>query len=135
AAREAITNSNNQPLLIGVTILTSMGPSDLEEVGLTGAPADNVAKLAQLAASSGLDGVVCSPQEVTLLRKQLPPDFQLVTPGIRPAGSASGDQTRIMTPAEAVQAGSNYLVIGRPITQASDPMQALADIEAELGAN
>ena len=135
AAREAIDNSGNQPLLIGVTILTSMGPSDLEEVGLSGAPADNVGKLAQLAASSGLDGVVCSPQEVSLLREQLPPDFQLVTPGIRPAGSASGDQTRIMTPGEAIQSGSSYLVIGRPITQAPDPMQALANIEAELATN
>lgn len=132
AARDAVAQSSGKPLLIGVTILTSMGAEDLREVGLPGAPMDNVEKLAALAAQSGLDGVVCSPQEVTSLRRQLPDSFQLVTPGIRPAGSATGDQTRIMTPAEAMAAGSSYLVIGRPITQAADPMQALADIEAEL---
>ena len=132
AARDAVAQSSSKPLLIGVTILTSMGAEDLREVGLPGAPMDNVEKLAALAAQSGLDGVVCSPQEVTSLRRQLPDSFQLVTPGIRPAGSATGDQTRIMTPAEAMAAGSSYLVIGRPITQAADPMQALADIEVSL---
>lgn len=132
AAREAVAGSANQPLLIGVTILTSMGFDDLHEVGLPGEPMDNVERLAALAAQSGLDGVVCSPQEVSRLRQQLPENFQLVTPGIRPAGSAGGDQTRIMTPADAMTAGSSYLVIGRPITQADDPMQALSDIEISL---
>ncbi len=132
AARDAIAQSSRQPLLIGVTILTSMGVEDLHEVGLSGEPMDNVEKLASLAAQSGLDGVVCSSQEVSRLRQTLPEDFQLVTPGIRPVGSASGDQTRIMTPAEAIGAGSNYLVIGRPITQAADPMQALDEIESTL---
>lgn len=132
AARDAVAQSSHKPVLIGVTILTSMGAEDLREVGLAGEPMTNVEKLAALAAQSGLDGVVCSPQEVSSLRQQLPEDFQLVTPGIRPAGSASGDQTRIMTPAEAIGAGSNYLVIGRPITQAADPMQALDEIERSL---
>jgi len=132
AARDAVAQSEHQPLLIGVTILTSMGAADLHEVGLAGQPLDNVEKLAQLALDSGLDGVVCSPQEVAPLRQRLPDSFKLVTPGIRPAGSVTGDQTRIMTPAEAMQAGSSYLVIGRPITQATDPMQALAAIEHEL---
>jgi orotidine-5'-phosphate decarboxylase len=134
AARDAVAQSDHKPLLIGVTILTSMGVADLHEVGLPGQPLDNVEKLAQLAMDSGLDGVVCSPQEVTPLRQRLPESFKLVTPGIRPAGSATGDQTRIMTPAEAVQAGSSYLVIGRPITQAADPMQALTAVEQELAA-
>lgn len=132
AARDAVAQSQHKPLLIGVTILTSMGPADLREVGLPSQPLDNVETLARLAAQSGLDGVVCSPQEVSILRQQLPENFQLVTPGIRPSGSASGDQTRIMTPAEAMSAGSSYLVIGRPITQAADPMQALSDIESTL---
>lgn len=132
AARDAVAQSSHKPVLIGVTILTSMGTEDLREVGLAGEPMTNVEKLAALATRSGLDGVVCSPQEVSSLRQKVPEDFQLVTPGIRPAGSASGDQTRIMTPAEAIGAGSNYLVIGRPITQADDPMQALYDIERSL---
>ena len=132
AAREAVARSANKPLLIGVTILTSMGSDELHEVGLSGEPMENVEKLAALAAQSGLDGVVCSPQEVSRLRQQLPENFQLVTPGIRPAGSAGGDQTRIMTPTDAMTAGSSYLVIGRPITRADDPMQALEDIERSL---
>ncbi len=132
AARDAVAQCEHKPLLIGVTILTSMGSADLREIGLPCQPLDNVEKLAQLAVESGLDGVVCSPQEVSILRQRLPASFKLVTPGIRPAGTNSGDQTRIMTPAEAMQAGSSYLVIGRPITQAADPMQALADIEAQL---
>lgn len=135
AAHDAVMQSEHKPLLIGVTILTSMGVADLREVGLPGQPLDNVENLAQLALDSGLDGVVCSPQEVAPLRQRLPDSFQLVTPGIRPAGSATGDQSRIMTPAEAMRAGSSYLVIGRPITQAADPMQALAAIEEELASN
>lgn len=132
AARDAVAQCEHKPLLIGVTILTSMDSADLREIGLPCQPLDNVEKLAQLAVESGLDGVVCSPWEVSILRQRLRPSFKLVTPGIRPAGTNSGDQTRIMTPAEAMQAGSSYLVIGRPITQAADPMQALADIEAQL---
>jgi orotidine-5'-phosphate decarboxylase len=132
AAREALAKSTHRPLLIAVTILTSMGGDDLREIGLGGMPADNVARLAALAQQSGLDGVVCSPQEVAMLRQQAGIDFRLVTPGIRPAWSAKGDQTRITTPADAVRLGSDYLVIGRPITAAEDPMSALEAIEKEL---
>lgn len=132
AAREAVDNASHQPLLIGVTILTSMGETDIAEVGLSGNPADNVSRLAQLAYDSGLNGVVCSPLEVSMLHQQIGSDFNLVTPGIRPAGSQKGDQTRVMTPAEAVEKGASYLVIGRPITAAGEPMAALEAIEREL---
>ncbi len=132
AARDALARHSHRPLLIAVTILTSMGEEDLREIGLAGAPADNVARLASLTQQSGLDGVVCSPQEVAMLRQQAGSDFRLVTPGIRPAWSAKGDQTRITTPADAVRLGSDYLVIGRPITAAEDPMAALEAIEKEL---
>jgi orotidine-5'-phosphate decarboxylase len=132
AAREAVQKSSHQPLLIAVTILTSMGEEDIHEVGLTGSPADNVKRLATLAQSAGLDGVVCSPQEVALLRKLVTNEFRLVTPGIRPSWSAKGDQTRITTPAEAMALGSNFLVIGRPITGADEPLEALSRIEQEL---
>lgn len=132
AAREAVDKAAHRPLLVAVTILTSMGEQDLREIGLSGAPADNVARLAALGQLSGMDGVVCSPQEVVSLRAQLGEDFRLVTPGIRPAWSAKGDQTRVTTPAEAIRLGSDYLVIGRPVTAADDPMEALAEIEREL---
>lgn len=132
AAQEALAKAAHRPLLIAVTILTSMGEQDIREVGLSGAPADNVARLAALAQQAKLDGVVCSPQEVAMLRGSLGNDFRLVTPGIRPAWSAKGDQTRITTPADAVRLGSDYLVIGRPITAAEEPMKALAAIEQEL---
>lgn len=132
AAREALDKAAQRPLLIAVTVLTSMGEQDIHEIGLTGLPADNVARLAALAQRSGMDGVVCSPQEVAMLRTQAGESFHLVTPGIRPAWSAKGDQTRITTPADAVHLGSDYLVIGRPITAAEDPMAALSAIEAEL---
>ncbi len=132
AASEAVQKSSHQPLLIGVTILTSMGDDDIHEVGLSGSPADNVKRLASLAESSGLNGVVCSPKEVAMLRETIGSEFQLVTPGIRPSWAAKGDQTRITTPADAIALGSNYLVIGRPITAAEDPLEALSRIEAEL---
>lgn len=132
AAKEAVEKYKQGPLLIAVTILTSMGQEDIEGIGLAGTPADNVQRLASLANAAGLDGVVCSPLEVAMLRETQGPDFKLVTPGIRPAGSQKGDQSRIMTPADAIKAGSNYLVIGRPITAAADPLAALAAIEQEL---
>ncbi|MCP4042276.1 MAG: orotidine-5'-phosphate decarboxylase, partial [Gammaproteobacteria bacterium] len=96
------------------------------------APMDNVMRLAQLAAEAGMDGVVCSPREIEELRHQLSEPFRLVTPGIRPAGTQIGDQRRVMTPAEALGLGANYLVIGRPVTAAKDPMAALAAIEEEI---
>ncbi len=132
AAKEAVSAFEQPPLLIAVTILTSMGQEDIAGIGLSGTPADNVLRLASLANESGLDGVVCSPLEVEMLRKSQGDEFQLVTPGIRPAGSQKGDQTRVMTPADAVKAGSSYLVIGRPITAAPEPMAALEAIEQEL---
>lgn len=132
AASEALAKSSSRPLLIGVTILTSMGEQDIAEIGLSGTPGDNVKRLAQLAQDSGLDGVVCSPQEVSMLRTSIDANFKLVTPGIRPAWSEKGDQTRITTPADAVRLGSDFLVIGRPITGAANPLQALAMIEKEL---
>lgn len=132
AAREALAQKQTPPLLIAVTILTSMASEDIHAIGLTGEPAENVSRLAALADIAGLDGVVCSPQEVAMLRAQHSDRFQLVTPGIRPTDSAVGDQKRIMTPAQAIKSGSSYLVIGRPITQADDPMQALAMISEEV---
>lgn len=134
AAREAISKAAHQPLLIGVTILTSMGEEDLREIGLSGSPVSNVERLALLAQRAGLDGVVCSPQEVPVLRTSLRGGFKLVTPGIRPVWSAKGDQTRITTPADAIRNGSDYLVIGRPITAAPQPLEALRLIEEELSA-
>jgi orotidine-5'-phosphate decarboxylase len=133
AARDAIEKAAHKPLLIGVTILTSMGEEDIHEVGLAGTPADNVLRLAALARQSGLDGVVCSPREIAPLRENLGSEFQLVTPGIRPAWAATGDQKRVLTPAEAIAAGASHLVIGRPITGAPSPIEALARIESELG--
>ncbi|MCB1735664.1 MAG: orotidine-5'-phosphate decarboxylase [Gammaproteobacteria bacterium] len=132
AARNAIDSSQHRPLLIGVTVLTSMAQEDLEAIGVIGTPEQAVTRLALLAKRSGLDGVVCSPLEVTRLRAELGKDFLLVTPGIRPAGTDAGDQKRIMTPAMAMAAGSSYLVIGRPITQAPDPIVALQAVAAEL---
>lgn len=131
AAREALSG-DDAPLLIAVTVLTSMDQSDLMELNVADTPANQVLRLAQLAESSGMDGVVCSPQEITLLREKISNDFRLVTPGIRPAGSATGDQKRIMTPAQAVELGSDWLVIGRPITAAEDPLAALQAINQEL---
>jgi len=134
AAREAIDAVPGQrPLLIAVTILTSMADAELVEIGMQGTAADNVLRLAALTQESALDGVVCSSQEVTALRQQLSPAFRLVTPGIRPALlNQADDQRRIMTPAQALIAGSDYLVIGRPITVALDPLEALNAIQAEV---
>jgi len=132
AARDGIERSQHQPLLIGVTILTSMQSADLVAVGLYSSPKDNVQRLAKLAHKAGLDGVVCSPEETQLLQQELGDEFMLITPGIRPAGSVRHDQQRITTPQQALKQGSHYLVIGRPITQAPDPMAALATIQASL---
>ena len=122
----------DKPLLIGVTVLTSMDQADLFEIGIQCSPKEHVMNLAGLAQQSGLDGVVCSAQEAMALKETLGQDFRLVTPGIRPAGSALSDQRRTMTPFEAVKAGSDYLVIGRPITQSEDPVQMLANINTSL---
>jgi len=132
AAAEALDKIQQPPLLIAVTVLTSLQQQDLQELGLQDSPAQMVQRLAALTKESGLDGVVCSAQEASLLRQQCGDEFALITPGIRPVGADVGDQKRIMTPQKALQAGSDYLVIGRPITQAADPYQALLDINASL---
>ena len=133
AAAEALQGITHRPLLIGVTVLTSMGDDDLRELGYTQGAGERVLSLAALAADSGLDGVVCSAQEAPALRAQRGGDFCLVTPGIRLAGDDAGDQRRVLTPAQAVAAGADYLVIGRSITGASDPLAALQRVHAELG--
>jgi orotidine-5'-phosphate decarboxylase len=139
AAREAIDSSAHQPLLIAVTVLTSMTKEDLLGIGMDVEPEEQVMSLAALAKSSGLDGVVCSAQEAQKLKAALGQDFCLVTPGIRPAGASSDDQRRIVTPQDAVANGSDYLVIGRPITQSENPAlmcetiyQSLLDSDMEL---
>lgn len=133
AAREAIVHNSRQPKLIAVTLLTSMAQADLAEIGINVPPAEMVLRLAMLARDGGLDGVVCSAQEAALLREQCGTGFCLVTPGIRPAQASPDDQARVMTPLAALQAGSSYLVMGRPITRAADPLQALLDINQEIG--
>jgi orotidine-5'-phosphate decarboxylase len=132
AAREALADLPHPPLLIAVTVLTSMSVEDLGEVGVADSPADQVLRLARLTQACKLDGVVCSAQEATLLRADLGTDFRLVTPGIRPAGADTGDQRRVMTPVEALRAGATDLVIGRPITAASDPLAALQQIRSDI---
>ncbi len=132
AAREALADLPHPPLLIAVTVLTSMSAEDLGEVGVAGSPADQVLRLARLTQACKLDGVVCSAQEATLLRADLGTDFRLVTPGIRPAGADTGDQRRVMTPVEALRAGATDLVIGRPITAAPDPLAALQQIRSDI---
>lgn len=130
--REALDALPQRPLLIGVTVLTSMNEVDLAEIGLP-APAIQVERLARLAKTSGLDGVVCSAQESALLKAACGKDFKLVTPGIRPASASLDDQNRVMTPEAAMAAGSDYLVIGRPITQSTDPVATLRAINASIG--
>lgn len=120
------------PLLIAVTVLTSMEESELSLIGVVSSLDSHVLKLATLAKSSGLDGVVCSAREASALKSHLGESFKLITPGIRPVGSDVGDQKRIMTPVQAVEAGSDYLVIGRPITQAENPQAVLENINHSL---
>ena len=132
AAREAIAHVARPPLLIAVTILTSLGDEDLAHVGFTGDTAENVERLARLARACGLDGVVCSAQEAAALRHATGADFTLVTPGIRLEGAPADDQSRVVTPREAIRLGADYLVIGRPITQSKDPVATLESIRASL---
>ncbi|PWG63464.1 orotidine-5'-phosphate decarboxylase [Sediminicurvatus halobius] len=131
AAREAIGEGAERPLLTAVTVLTSHDEATLAELGLAGPPAAAVDRLAGLAMAAGLDGMVCSAQEARRLRAAYPRG-RLVTPGIRPAGSSADDQRRVMTPAAALAAGADDLVVGRPVTAAADPAAALAALEAEL---
>ena len=133
AAKDALLScGGRKPILIGVTVLTSISTSELEEIGINDDLRDHVANLARLAYDSGLDGVVCSAEEARLLRDSLPPDFILVTPGIRRDQDAKGDQKRVITPSEAIRNGSDYLVVGRPITKAASPSAALAAFNSEI---
>ena len=132
-ARTAAAEGRARPLLIAITVLTSLGADDLAAIGVAGTADAQVLRLARLAQGSGLDGVVCSAQEAAMLRAACGKDFKLVTPGIRPAGTAVHDQARVMTPEAAIAAGADYLVVGRAITGAADPLRALHDINATLG--
>ncbi|MEY8214003.1 MAG: orotidine-5'-phosphate decarboxylase, partial [Colwellia sp.] len=132
-AKQALDNyGNDAPLLIAVTVLTSMGQDDLNGLGINKTPAEQVNFLANLTKQSGLDGVVCSAWEAEQLKSDLGKEFKLITPGIRPAGSAQDDQQRIMTPKQAIDVGVDYLVIGRPITKAIDPQAVLQQINASI---
>lgn len=132
AARAALGDATDRPKLIAVTLLTSMSEVDMREIGLQDTPQAAVLRLARLTKANGLDGVVCSAQEASMLKQELGMDFNLVTPGIRPATAEIGDQHRVMTPSAALVAGSDYLVIGRPITHAPDPLAALLAIHQEI---
>jgi orotidine-5'-phosphate decarboxylase len=132
AAQEAQRSGKSRPYLLGVTVLTSLKETELEEVGLFASVSEQVLRLASLAKEAGLDGVVCSPQEIELIKTELGKNFLAVTPGIRPAWAAAQDQKRVMTPAEALKKGADYMVIGRPITEASSPEEAFHKIVEEL---
>jgi len=134
AACDALAGAAQRPKLIAVTVLTSMAQNDLADIGMQGRPDEAVLRLARLAQSAGLDGVVCSAQEAHALRAVCGAEFNLVTPGIRPSDGAQDDQYRVMTPRAAVEAGADYLVIGRPITQAADPVAMLQRIQREISA-
>ena len=134
AARSALGDDQDRPLLIAVTVLTSIDETTLHAVGVAGSIAAQVARLATLTEHAGLDGVVCSPLEIALLRAERGASFKLITPGVRPAASAADDQVRVATPGAAISAGASYLVVGRPVTQAGDPLAALAAINAEISA-
>ncbi len=135
AAHEALQGAQHKPWLIAVTVLTSLDAADLAAVGVDCTPREQVLRLAVLAAGCGLDGVVCAASDLEVLRDHLPPRFLAVTPGVRPQGSVAGDQKRVTTPAQAIHMGASYLVIGRPITQAQDPAQALAVLVEEINGN
>lgn len=132
AAQLAVSSSARPPKLIAVTLLTSMNQEDINDIGINTTTEEMVLRLAKLAQESGLDGVVCSAMETALLRKHCGNKFSLVTPGIRPVDASLDDQSRVMTPEAALRSGSSYLVIGRPITRAADPLQALLDINQTI---
>lgn len=134
AAREGVDRSGNKPFLTAVTVLTSMDQLALNQIGVPGKLQDQVLNLARLSQQAGLDGVVCSAMEALELRNALGNSFLLVTPGIRPANTNRNDQTRVVTPALALGFGASYLVVGRPITQAGDPLAALDAINQEISA-
>jgi orotidine-5'-phosphate decarboxylase len=132
-AMEAARQAAKPPLVLAVTVLTSLSDADLQETGVAGGTRDHALVLATLAQNCGCDGVVASPHEARLIRQDLGTGLVIVTPGIRPAGSAKGDQSRVKTPAEAIAAGADYLVVGRPITEADNPVQAAQQILRDIG--
>jgi orotidine-5'-phosphate decarboxylase len=132
AAVEAARNTNASPMILGVTVLTSLESRDLEHAGVRGTVVDQVSRLAALSMSSGCHGVVASAQEAGTLRSELGEDFLIVTPGVRPPGRSHGDQARVVTPAEAIASGASYIVVGRPITEAPDPAAEAREILAQI---
>jgi orotidine-5'-phosphate decarboxylase len=132
-ALKAQADGNPNLLLLGVTVLTSMDRTGLEETGIAAEPVDQVVRLARLAIDAGMKGLVCSPLELSILRSRLGPEIALVTPGIRPAGADLDEQKRVMTPVDAMRAGASHIVVGRPILRAADPAEAARAIQAELG--
>lgn len=132
AAREAAGTKKNRPALLAVTVLTSFDEPTLREIGMEGSLGSRVVALARLARAAGMDGVVCSALEAPTVRREFGPDFKILVPGVRPASAATNDQSRIATPGDAVRAGADYLVVGRPITAAKDPRQAALEIVAEI---
>ncbi len=132
AAREAAGTKKSRPALLGVTVLTSFEEGTLREIGMEGSLGSRVVALARLAKTAGLDGVVCSAHEAPAVRREFGPDFKILVPGVRPAAAATNDQSRIATPGDAVRAGADYLVVGRPITAATNPRAAALEIVAEI---
>ncbi|MDR3530231.1 MAG: orotidine-5'-phosphate decarboxylase [Rhodopila sp.] len=133
AAHQAAANAGpDRPMILAVTVLTSLNQNALRAIGVSATPAEQVLRLGRLAIDAGADGLVCSPLEVAMLRQALGPAVKLVVPGIRPEGAAAGDQARTMTPAQAVKAGADWIVVGRPITGADNPGTAAADIAASI---
>lgn len=134
AAAEAARESETSPLILAVTVLTSLGDADLHELGITGSAMDQVLRLAELAQKAGCGGVVASAREAAAIRERLGPELAIVTPGVRPVGAETGDQARVVTPGDAIRAGADYLVVGRPITGAVDPAAAADRIAREISA-
>lgn len=134
AAAEASAQSKSKPLILAVTVLTSLSDNDLQEIGVSGRTVDQVLRLAALAQTAGCGGIVASPQEIGSIRRAFGPGLTIVTPGIRPAGAEVGDQARVATPAAAIDSGATYLVIGRPITDAALPVEAAKRIMQEIRA-
>jgi orotidine-5'-phosphate decarboxylase len=132
AARESVAHAKNRPALLGVTILTSMDAAALRGVGISGSPASRAVALARLAKKSGLDGVVASAHEARAIRRACGPKFLIVVPGVRPKSARANDQSRVATPSQAIDAGADYLVVGRPITAATDPREAALAIASEI---
>jgi orotidine-5'-phosphate decarboxylase len=133
AAQQAAASAGpDHPLILAVTVLTSLTQNDLHSIGIPATAAEQVLRLGRMAIESGADGLVCSPHEVAMLRQALGPTIKLIVPGIRPAGAATGDQARTMTPSEAVAAGADWIVVGRPITESANPAASAADIAATI---